>query len=301
MPKTNLSRLVGATIASTIGLSAPTSAQTVTLQDDFTRAELEAYANAVYEEFRAFPLLFKFPEDTTEDRAYGIDVSHHQDAINWNRVASSGVDFVYMKASQGATFVDPRFKANWESVGELSNQGSVIYRGAYHFFSASTSPEDQARNFLAQIGELHSDDLAPCLDVEWDFRRQNGKAVVGPDGRPLDHWSRLSPEDIVERISVWLGMVEAETGKTPIIYTNGYWWDERIGSAGVELAKHVIWIADYSARSRGLEDPRFVPDGFSWAIWQISDRGVADGVGGGVDTNLSQETFEELIALLGAE
>lgn len=42
----------------------------------------------------------------------GIDVSHYQKNIDWEKVANSGVDFVYIKATEGATYVDPMFKKN---------------------------------------------------------------------------------------------------------------------------------------------------------------------------------------------
>ena len=34
----------------------------------------------------------------------GIDVSHHQGHIDWKKVAAADIDFVYVKATEGATY-----------------------------------------------------------------------------------------------------------------------------------------------------------------------------------------------------
>jgi lysozyme len=44
---------------------------------------------------------------------YGIDVSNHQGAIAWDRVAGDRISFAYVKASEGPDFVDARFADNW--------------------------------------------------------------------------------------------------------------------------------------------------------------------------------------------
>src|SRR3546814_10959451 len=43
---------------------------------------------------------------------HGIDVSHHQGAIDWARVAADGVEFAYLKATEGGGFSNPRFVSN---------------------------------------------------------------------------------------------------------------------------------------------------------------------------------------------
>jgi len=58
------------------------------------------------------PRLSEFP-------VQGIDVSHHQGEIDWARLAGPRVRFAYIKASEGATFRDPRFVANWRGAATL--------------------------------------------------------------------------------------------------------------------------------------------------------------------------------------
>ena len=91
---------------------------------------------------------------------YGVDVSAHQNHIDWPRVAGDGIDFAYIKASEGGDFVDRRFSENWRGAGEAG-----LDRGAYHFFSLCTPGVVQARNFLA-VAPPDPMALAPAVDLE---------------------------------------------------------------------------------------------------------------------------------------
>lgn len=73
----------------------------------------------------------------------GVDVSHHQDDIDWSVLTTDGeLQFAFIKASEGTDFQDRRFDENWREA-----QGQVA-RSAYHFFTFCTPGEAQAHNFL---------------------------------------------------------------------------------------------------------------------------------------------------------
>ena len=67
----------------------------------------------------------------------GIDVSHYQGTIDWAKVKASGVQFAYIKATQGASFVDPKLAENVEGAASVE-----IPIGLYSVSSSRT----QARN-----------------------------------------------------------------------------------------------------------------------------------------------------------
>src|SRR5262245_44128113 len=92
----------------------------------------------------------------------GIDVSHHQGQVDWARVAASGIRYAFMKATQGAGFIDSRFVANW--AGAALNG---VVRGAYHFFDPGATAAQQFENFT-NVVSLEPGDLAPALDLELD-------------------------------------------------------------------------------------------------------------------------------------
>jgi len=43
---------------------------------------------------------------------YGVDVSDHQGRADWREVAGSGVSFVFIKATEGSTYVDSYFASD---------------------------------------------------------------------------------------------------------------------------------------------------------------------------------------------
>lgn len=49
---------------------------------------------------------------------YGIDVSAHQGPIDWTAVRADGIEFAYVKATEGGDFVDDRFGANWDGAAD---------------------------------------------------------------------------------------------------------------------------------------------------------------------------------------
>ncbi|MDR4949786.1 GH25 family lysozyme [Neobacillus cucumis] len=51
-------------------------------------------------------------QPATSANLKGIDVSHWQGTIDWNKVKNSGIAFVYAKASKGTTVTDKMFSAN---------------------------------------------------------------------------------------------------------------------------------------------------------------------------------------------
>lgn len=49
---------------------------------------------------------------------FGIDVSYHQEWIDWPKVSASGVRFAILKASEGETYTDPMFEENFRGAAE---------------------------------------------------------------------------------------------------------------------------------------------------------------------------------------
>lgn len=286
-------------LAATAVVSRAGTEERVALADEPSREQLAHYA-AILEGTRAIPRKFEFPKHVVSGKTYGIDVSHYQGAIDWKQVAGSGVSFAYVKATQGRRSFDGRFADNWKGLRTLDSSKQPIRRGAYHFMTASDSPEEQAKNFIATVGALSSTDMPPCLDVEWDFRRDGKEFAKDAKGNNIDEWSSHNAAEIVRRARVWLDLVEKGTGKRPVIYTNATWWRERVG-ADTQLASYQLWISDYSSASLNEESPRF-PKNFKWVLWQLTDTGrvVAAGLTKGLDTNVLAPDTADLAQLFEA-
>ena len=75
----------------------------------------------------------KIDPDVPDPEQYpvrGVDVSYYQGTIDWQVLAQQGVDFAFIKATEGSDHNDTQFVQNWEDAKAVQ-----IYVGAYHFFS----------------------------------------------------------------------------------------------------------------------------------------------------------------------
>ena len=226
------------------------------------------------------PTNFSFPRDADAhaDKVFGIDIFHASDdlcgkpdscKLDWKIIADQKVSFVYVKASQGNNpLPDKDFVRHWQS---LAKQRYVM-RGAYHFMSATSRPEDGAKSFVDKVmkaGGFSPRDLPPAMDLEWDYQ-----------GKGDDQWSGQSPDKIIDKALVWLKYVKEKTGRTPMIYTSRAWWEEvRIDFKKIERLKdYPIWIADYALNDQKLETPK-LPDKWTWKLWQFTACGGLPGAG----------------------
>jgi lysozyme len=82
----------------------------------------------------------------------GMDVSHWQVNVDWAKAKAAGIQFAFIKATQGDSIIDPRYRINWQ--GSLDVE---LPRGAYHFYDYRVDPIKQAAWLLKQCpmpGEL---------------------------------------------------------------------------------------------------------------------------------------------------
>jgi len=187
---------------------------------------------------------------------HGIDVSRHNSQINWKRVRQMEADgvrlqFVFIKATEGATLTDRHFAKNWREARK-----SGLRRGAYHFYHPTRDPQKQANSFIKRV-DLEPGDFAPVLDFE----------VI--NGQPKNK--------VIDGLRLWLELVEDHYNVRPIIYTNGNLYRNYIKG---NLDDYPLWIADYS--NTHLRD--YNPD--KLYLWQHNQSGWVQGIRGRVDFNV---------------
>ena len=197
-----------------------------------------------------------FSRPTTSADIFGIDVSHFQGVVDFNKVKASGVSFVFIKATEGITLVDPMFATNWAAA-----KASGLPRGAYHLFRPLDASASQVDNFINAIGKLEVGDLPPVLDVEV----------------PAD-WTTIALAQRTTIILSWLTAVEAKLGVKPIIYLNNSMAND-ILSNPTAFKDYLLWIAHYTSASV----PTIPKPWTAWTFWQHDQAGVVAGVPEKVD------------------
>jgi lysozyme len=192
-------------------------------------------------------------------QSIGLDVSHHQGKINWEKLMikngyDSLIHFVYCKATEGHTHFDTKWKHNRESLNNLG-----IPNGAYHFFSTKEAPLPQVNHFLS-VWKKRDIDLPPVLDVETEG---------------------ISDADLIQKMTIWLEEVEKRTGFRPIIYTSLNFYETKFKN---HFSTYRFWIAAYSRKPSCIEDSRIIH-------WQYTETGRLPGIHENVDLNVSKLKF----------
>jgi lysozyme len=190
--------------------------------------------------------------------SFGIDVSHHQGKINWEQLIvehnlDSVIHFVYCKATEGADHIDKQWPENRK---QLIEHG--IPHGAYHFFSLTSDPIQQANHFLQEWNKIDGD-LPPVLDVESEG---------------------LTDQELIGRMKMWLDHVEEKSGMRPVIYTSLHFYETKFKGY---FRDYKFWVAAYS-RQPDMNDPRIIH-------WQYSETGSIPGIREKVDLNVSKIAF----------
>jgi lysozyme len=222
-----------------------------------------------------------------QNHILGFDCSHWQPSIDWEKAKASGIQFAFVKITQGRIHYEGNFYNLKARIAEIKKHG--IKLGYYHFCSPQAgNPETLARseaaNFNLHISDLPESDLPLVLDIEKyaDAPKENPcKLPVG--------WTK-------ESLTTYLKTFISELDKEVIIYTNKWIWTD-----DVNFKIYPLWVPFYQNKNYANIDPKFIsinnpmPAGWTdWTIWQFTDKGEIDGVKGNVDLNwMKKEYFEK--------
>jgi lysozyme len=208
--------------------------------------------------------------DTNNPTVPGIDVSHFQQVIDWEAVARSGIQYCFIKATEGQATVDSRFASNWHGAAKAG-----ILRGAYHFFHPATPAASQADLFARTVNQLQPGDLPPVLDLETPA-----------------NWANIPLENRTSLALQWLNIVESRLGAHPIVYLSPAFATEILMNAPA-LAQFPLWVAHTT-----MAPAPTVPKPWnSWTFWQYTGQSKVPGIGRFVDANRFNGSLDSLKAL----
>ena len=199
----------------------------------------------------------------SEPNYQGIDVSNWQGYIDYASVARSGIQVVYMKASQGTTYRDPFFNYNYENA-----KANGLKVGFYHYLTATnTEQAEQQARFFASVIAGKTPDCKLVMDYE----------TFGGVGR----------EQVNQIARTFLENVQRLTNKEVIVYSNLSNARDRFD---VSLARdYQLWLAYYGDYNQLTNVET------SWSNWigvQYTSMGRVPGVNTNVDrNNFTQDIF----------
>lgn len=196
----------------------------------------------------------------------GIDVSSNQGQIDWAAVAGAGIQFAYLRCTDGVGWEDPMLR---RYVVGARSEGLPL--GGYHVLRGRAGrPQDaeaQARGFLERHRREQLE-LLPMLDVE---------DPASPKG--------MAPGATAEVIATWLHVIEGELGVRPIVYTYPGFWASHPELRDASFARFPLWIAHYRQGGPTIPKPWATP-----LLWQYAAGagviGSVAGVRGPVDRDV---------------
>lgn len=193
-------------------------------------------------------------------KIYGIDLSHHQGNIDWSSVKNAEghpIEFVYIKATEGATFQDPLYAFNFK---EAIKNGLNV--GSYHYFRTTSTVANQLANFF-NTAPKDQQTLIPMVDIE-----DIGSLTVGAFN---------------DSLALFLAGIETQYGSKPILYTTQRFYNSFLQN---RYADYHFCIGRY-----GANEPELL-DGNPWTIWQCSEGAHVKGIPKPVDLDVLNSQFD---------
>jgi lysozyme len=199
----------------------------------------------------------------------GIDVSHHQGEIDWLKTKEDGIQFAFIKATEGGDYQDKSFRDNWAGA-----KMAGLKRGAYHFFTFCRPGVDQARNFLSVVPRNEAE-LSPVLDLEF-----GGNCQKQPSARELG-----------AEVSNFITTVRPLLTGKPIYYVTPEFFETYLAADNKFFPDYTLWLRNvlYEPGQKICEN---------WMFWQFADRARVKGIAQFVDLNVycgSRDAFLQYI------
>jgi GH25 family lysozyme M1 (1,4-beta-N-acetylmuramidase) len=241
----------------------------------------------------AVPAATTTPALAGTNATQGTDVSSLQhptatSTIDWTDVASSGMDFTGIKASEGNYYTNPYYAGNVTKSYEADAAQAVaagLYVTPYVFANpydststgngtAAQQADDGAKVIKASTSPAYSGShlLPVTLDIEPDpyvNSEKNSNQCYGLSQSAMRTW-----------ISQFITEIKKDlpTSKAPIIYTTADWWNACTGN-DTAFSADPLWLASY-----GVANPALPAGWNNYTIWQYGG-GTVSGISGS-DTDL---------------
>ncbi|WP_171608084.1 glycoside hydrolase family 25 protein [Limnovirga soli] len=213
------------------------------------------------------------PVNLPSNFKFGIDISHHNDKLDWQAIKNAGCEFVYIKTSDGVN--TPDIKALINAQNALRNNFKIGY---YHFCHADMKSggtiqkdaEAEANDYMTRMNNLPPADLPLVLDLE-------------DDNTPL------TSNQYKDWVEFFIAAIKPPFNQKGImIYSRTEFLNRRLPT-GHGLGKNIkLWISRYPTHPDANNVPS--PIGWDdWSIWQYKDTGII-GTSGHLDLNIMKDS-----------
>lgn len=192
----------------------------------------------------------------------GLDVSSHQEDIDWHAVKAAGVDFVMVRVgyrgyTEGRLYIDNQFRNYMQGI-----EAAGLEAGIY-FYSQAITEAEAAEEADTVLEWIEGYDISYPVVFDWEH-------VYSDDART----NHVTGEEITRFCVTFCDKIQ-QAGYVPMVYFN-----RELAYRYYDLAAidgYYFWLAEYDGA------PTFYYD---FDMLQYSAEGQIDGVPVGVDLNL---------------
>ena len=189
--------------------------------------------------------------------AKGIDVSMHQETVNWSAVAADGYSFAFIRVGSAKSGLDPYFARNMAGAAAAGLKTGVYL---YSYAATVEGAMAEAQFTLAAIAPF-TVNMPVVYDIEDEIHKN------------------MSTQELVSLVTAYCSVIE-NAGYYPMVYSNKNMLTTQIGAVPYD-----VWVAQYSDTCE-YPDPAF---------WQFTDSGSVNGISGNVDLNYQFKDYSDII------
>lgn len=214
-----------------------------------------------------------FDEEGNKISHLGVDISYHQEEINWDELKASGCEYVIIRCgfrgySEGGLKEDEKFKEYAAKANEYD-----IPMGVY-FFTQAINVEEAREEALFVLDLIQDYEISYPVIYDTEF-------ISNKTARTRTN--EISKELRTEMCKEFCETILAQ-GYYPMIYASENWI--RRDLCYEELQDYDFWAPQY------LENNDFLYD---FTIWQYTESGRIPGIKGEVDLDISMIDYTEFV------
>ncbi len=227
----------------------------------------------------------------------GIDVSRWQSKVDWSLLKSNGVEFVFIKATQGNYMTDQMMVKHVEGANKA---GMII--GLYHWCDPTVNAEAQALYFLNAISGL------PYKMISADVEQQWGDWKEWSNGRVT---KILSPTVISQNAKTVLETWAKRTRVPTVVYSRASFINTYAKPAQILACQNILfgwriilikrrtirttWQNFTTSYKPSIAAPALPTGSTKWTFWQFTgDKFILPGCESLLDINYFNGELAEL-------
>jgi len=195
----------------------------------------------------------------------GIDVSHHNGVVDWDKVKAAEIQFAILRCGYGRKSIkqiDKQFERNYRECKRVE-----MPVGVYHYSYAKTAEDARLEaDFMLELIAGKQFEYPVIFDIEDKTQQALGKKVL-------------------TEITVAFCEKIEEAGYYTAVYSNVDWFINKLDQSKLEA--YDKWLAHW------VTSPRWGNE--FGGLWQYSDNGRVDGIDTAVDMNISYRDYPSII------